>query len=111
MSRNSTPDIQFDADGQLRHLLTIDGLNAETIIEILDTAESFISIGQRHIRKVPLLHGRTVVNLFFEPSTRTRTTFEIAAKRSLRPTTSGWIGSSRSPRSTSTASLTLSGRP
>ena len=81
MSRNSTSDVQFDADGQLRHLLTIDGLNAETIIEILDTAESFISIGQRHIRKVPLLHGRTVVNLFFEPSTRTRTTFEIAAKR------------------------------
>ena len=81
MSRNSTPNLQFDADGQLRHLLTIDGLNAETIIEILDTAESFISIGQRHIRKVPLLHGRTVVNLFFEPSTRTRTTFEIAAKR------------------------------
>ena len=81
MSRHSIPDVQFDADGQLRHLLTIDGLNAETIIEILDTAESFISIGQRHIRKVPLLHGRTVVNLFFEPSTRTRTTFEIAAKR------------------------------
>ena len=81
MSRNSTPNVQFDADGQLRHLLTIDGLNAETIIEILDTAESFISIGQRQIRKVPLLHGRTVVNLFFEPSTRTQTTFEIAAKR------------------------------
>ena len=81
MSRNSIHDVQFDTDGQLRHLLTIDGLNAETIIEILDTAESFVSIGQRHIRKVPLLHGRTVVNLFFEPSTRTRTTFEIAAKR------------------------------
>ena len=81
MSHNSIHDVQFDADGHLRHLLTIDGLNAETIIEILDTAESFISIGQRHIRKVPLLHGRTVVNLFFEPSTRTRTTFEIAAKR------------------------------
>jgi len=81
MSRNSISDVQFDADGQLRHLLTIDGLNAETIIEILDTAESFISIGQRQIRKVPLLHGRTVVNLFFEPSTRTQTTFEIAAKR------------------------------
>ena len=81
MSRNSIHDVQFATDGQLRHLLTIDGLNAETIIEILDTAESFISIGQRHIRKVPLLHGRTVVNLFFEPSTRTRTTFEIAAKR------------------------------
>ena len=81
MSHNSTPDVQFDDDGQLRHLLTIDGLSAETIIEILDTAESFISIGQRQIRKVPLLHGRTVVNLFFEPSTRTQTTFEIAAKR------------------------------
>ena len=81
MSRNSIPDVQFDADGQLRHLLTIDGLNAETIIEILDTAESFISLGQRQIRKVPLMHGRTVVNLFFEPSTRTQTTFEIAAKR------------------------------
>ena len=81
MSRNSIPDVQFDADGQLRHLLTIDGLNAETIIEILDTAESSISIGQRQIRKLPLLHGRTVVNLFFEPSTRTQTTFEIAAKR------------------------------
>ena len=81
MSRNSISDVQFAADGQLRPLLTIDGLNAETIIEILDTAESFISIGQRQIRKVPLLHGRTVVNLFFEPSTRTQTTFEIAAKR------------------------------
>ena len=81
MIHNSTPNVQFDADGQLRHLLTIDGLNAETIIEILDTAESFVSIGQRHIRKVPLLHGRTVVNLFFEPSTRTQPTFEIAAKR------------------------------
>ena len=74
-------DIQFDAEGNLRHLLTTEGLSAETISEILDTAESFISIGERYIRKVPLLHGRTVVNLFFEPSTRTRTTFEIAAKR------------------------------
>ncbi|SVA70445.1 uncharacterized protein METZ01_LOCUS123299 [marine metagenome] len=61
--------------------MTTEGLSAQTITEILDTAESFISIGERHIRKVPLLHGRTVVNLFFEPSTRTRTTFEIAAKR------------------------------
>ena len=74
-------NIQFDQEGRLRHLLTTEGLSAQTITEILDTAESFISIGERHIRKVPLLHGRTVVNLFFEPSTRTRTTFEIAAKR------------------------------
>jgi len=74
-------NIQFDQEGHLRHLLTTEGLSAQTITEILDTAESFISIGERHIRKVPLLHGRTVVNLFFKPSTRTRTTFEIAAKR------------------------------
>ena len=74
-------NIQFDQEGHLRHLLTTEGLSAQTITEILDTAESFISIGERNIRKVPLLHGRTVVNLFFEPSTRTRTTFEIAAKR------------------------------
>lgn len=75
------PDIQFDTTGRLRHFLTIDGLPRETLVDILDTAESFISFGERRIRKVPLLHGRTVVNLFFEPSTRTRTTFEIAAKR------------------------------
>jgi aspartate carbamoyltransferase catalytic subunit len=53
----------------------------ETLVEILDTAESFINFGQREIKKVPLLTGKTVVNLFFEDSTRTRTTFEIAAKR------------------------------
>ena len=58
-------NIQFDQEGHLRHLLTTEGLSAQTITEILDTAESFISIGERHIRKVPLLHGRTVVNLFF----------------------------------------------
>jgi aspartate carbamoyltransferase catalytic subunit len=73
--------IQFDQNGRLRHFLTINGLPRETLLQILDTAESFISFGQREIRKVPLLRGKTVVNLFFEPSTRTRTTFEIAAKR------------------------------
>lgn len=73
--------IQFDQQGRLRHFLTINGLPKETLVQILDTAESFISFGQREIRKVPLLRGKTVVNLFFEPSTRTRTTFEIAAKR------------------------------
>lgn len=74
-------DLQFDANGRLRHLLTIEGLKRQTLIDILDTAESFISFGEREIKKVPLLRGRTVVNLFFEASTRTRTTFEIAAKR------------------------------
>lgn len=77
----SDSKIQFDHQGRLRHFLTINGLPKETLVQILDTAESFISFGQREIRKVPLLRGKTVVNLFFEPSTRTRTTFEIAAKR------------------------------
>lgn len=77
----SDADIQFDANGNLKHFLTIEGLQSDTIAEILDTAESFMSFGQREIKKAPLLRGKTVVNLFFENSTRTRTTFEIAAKR------------------------------
>jgi aspartate carbamoyltransferase catalytic subunit len=64
-----------------RHLLGIRELPAEEITQILDTAESFRDISQREIKKVPALRGRTVINLFFEPSTRTRTSFEIAAKR------------------------------
>ena len=76
-----TENLQFDAHGRLRHLLTLEGLPRQTLLEILDTAESFIAVGEREIKKVPLLRGQTVVNLFFEPSTRTRTTFEIAAKR------------------------------
>jgi aspartate carbamoyltransferase catalytic subunit len=64
-----------------RHLLGIDGLGADEIALILDTAEAMKEIGARPIKKVPALRGRTVVNLFFEPSTRTRTSFEIAEKR------------------------------
>ncbi len=64
-----------------RHLLGIDGLDAGEIALILDTAEAMKEIGTRSIKKVPTLRGRTVVNLFFEPSTRTRTSFEIAEKR------------------------------
>ena len=74
-------DGQYDETGRLRHFLTTEGLKRETLLHILDTAESFISFGEREIKKVPLLRGKTVVNLFFEDSTRTRTTFEIAAKR------------------------------
>ena len=74
-------DLQFDSHGRLRHLLTIEGLPHQTLLDILNTAESFISVGEREIKKVPLLRGKTVVNLFFEASTRTRTTFEIAATR------------------------------
>ncbi|HLM58652.1 MAG TPA: aspartate carbamoyltransferase catalytic subunit [Pyrinomonadaceae bacterium] len=65
----------------LKHLLGIRGLSAEEITHFLDTAESFREISGREIKKVPALRGRTVINLFFEPSTRTRTSFEIAGKR------------------------------
>jgi aspartate carbamoyltransferase catalytic subunit len=64
-----------------RHLLGIAGLASDEITLILDTAEAMKEIGGRAIKKVPTLRGRTVVNLFFEPSTRTRTSFEIAEKR------------------------------
>jgi len=74
-------DIQFDDAGRLRHFLTLEGLAPELLYRIMDTAESFVSVTDRQIRKVPLLRGKTIVNLFFENSTRTRTTFELAAKR------------------------------
>jgi len=64
-----------------KHLLGIDGLSASEITLILDTAEAMKEIASRPIKKVPTLRGRTVVNLFFEPSTRTRTSFEVAEKR------------------------------
>src|SRR3990170_320860 len=64
-----------------RHLLGIEELSAEEILLILDTAEAMREIAERPIKKVPALRGKTVVNLFFEPSTRTRTSFEIAEKR------------------------------
>jgi aspartate carbamoyltransferase catalytic subunit len=77
MTRNP----QLDAGGRLAHLLTTEGLSAEMITHILDTAEQFVPVGDREVKKVPLLRGKAVFNLFFENSTRTRTTFEIAAKR------------------------------
>ena len=63
------------------HLLSIHDLSADEIVRILDTAESFREVGTRVIKKVPALRGRTVVNLFYEDSTRTRISFEAAAKR------------------------------
>src|SRR5437879_9207662 len=65
----------------LKHLLGIRELSADQITHLLDTADTFRDISKREIKKVPALRGRTVINLFFEPSTRTRTSFEIAAKR------------------------------
>jgi aspartate carbamoyltransferase catalytic subunit len=64
-----------------KHLLGIRELHAGEITHLLDTAETFRDVSRREIKKVPALRGRTVINLFFEPSTRTRTSFEIAAKR------------------------------
>ena len=64
-----------------KDLLGIEGLTAEEINLILDTAETFRDINTRQIKKVPTLRGKTIINLFFEASTRTRTSFEIAAKR------------------------------
>ena len=64
-----------------KHLLGIADLSPEEILLILDTADAMKEVGQRTIKKVPTLRGRTVINLFFEPSTRTRTSFEIAEKR------------------------------
>ncbi len=64
-----------------RHIMTMDDLSTEDISLILDTAESFKEVNERRIKKLPTLRGRTVINLFLEPSTRTRTSFEIAAKR------------------------------
>lgn len=64
-----------------KHLLGIRELSAGEISHLLDTAETFRDVSRREIKKVPALRGRTVINLFFEPSTRTRTSFEIAAKR------------------------------
>src|SRR5882757_9456317 len=66
---------------KLKHLLGIRELTADQINYLLDTAETFLDVSKREIKKVPALRGRTVINLFFEPSTRTRTSFEIAAKR------------------------------
>ncbi len=76
-----SPNPQLNARGELRHLLSIEGLPRAVLLHILDTARSFLSVTEREIKKVPLLRGKSVFNLFFEPSTRTRTTFEIAAKR------------------------------
>ena len=90
MSRN----LQYTDSGKLHHFLSIEGLRKETLEQILTTADKFTQFGQREIKKLPLLRGFTVVNLFFENSSRTRTTFEIAAKRlsadviNLNPTTS-----------------------
>jgi aspartate carbamoyltransferase catalytic subunit len=72
---------QLNKNGELIHLLSTEGLPRDVIHQILDTAGTFVSVNDREVKKIPLLRGKSVFNLFFENSTRTRTTFEIAAKR------------------------------
>ena len=73
--------LQVDEHGRLRHFLSTEGLTRDILVDILDAAESFAGVPEQTVKKVPLLRGKTIVNLFFEASTRTRTTFELAAKR------------------------------
>ena len=73
--------LQLDANGNLKHLLTIDGLSREMLLEILERSEGFLGVARQSIKKVPLCRGKIIANVFFETSTRTRTTFELAAKR------------------------------
>jgi aspartate carbamoyltransferase catalytic subunit len=75
-------DLQLNEHGRLQHFITVEGLSRQLLIDILDRAEGFAGLGSgRAVKKVPLLRGKTVIYLFFEPSTRTLTTFEIAANR------------------------------
>lgn len=74
-------NLQVDQHGRLHHLLGIRGLPRNLLEEVLNRAANHARIRDEGVKALPLLHGKTVVNLFFEPSTRTRTTFELAAKR------------------------------
>ncbi len=77
----SKKNLQLNERGELHHLLAIEGLPRKILERILDTAESFVGVNEREVKVVPLLRGKSIFNVFFENSTRTRTTFEIAAKR------------------------------
>src|SRR5690606_32978177 len=95
MDATSTPSDLSPAPAlRQKHLLGIAELDPDEILLVLDTAEAMKEVGQRAIKKVPTLRGRTVVNLFFEPSTRTRTSFEIAEKRLSADTLNVAIGTS-----------------
>jgi len=74
-------NIQLNEQGHLKHFLSIEGFKRQHLINILDAAEPFANVQEQAMKTVPLLRGKTIVNLFFEASTRTRTTFELAAKR------------------------------
>ena len=79
--KSSEAILQYDGEGRLRHLLTLEGLSRERILALLDRAETMRTASREGAQPLDLLAGRTVINLFFEPSTRTRTSFDLAAKR------------------------------
>ena len=79
MNLSPSAQLQLTKIGELRHFLSIDGLPKMLLERIIDTANSLVVVGNQEVKKVPLLRGKTVVNLFFENSTRTRSTFELAA--------------------------------
>ena len=81
MTSESGRNPQLNRNGELHHLLSLEGLPRAIIERVLATADGFINVAERGVKSVPLLRGRSVFNLFFEHSTRTRTTFEIAARR------------------------------
>ncbi len=74
-------NLQLDPQKNLHHFLSIEGLSRKHLTSILEATHSFTNVAEQSVKKVPLLRGKTIVNLFFEPSTRTRNTFELAAKR------------------------------
>jgi aspartate carbamoyltransferase catalytic subunit len=78
---NAAANAPANAPPRLRHLLGIEGLSRETALALLDKSDEFYEVSRRAVRKVPALGGKTVINLFFEASTRTRTSFELAGKR------------------------------
>ena len=80
-SSESTAFVQHDSAGNLRHLLTLDGLSRASITTLLDRADALRGVSRGGAYPLDLLAGRTVINLFFEPSTRTRTSFDLAAQR------------------------------
>src|SRR5258705_12111866 len=75
------PPIPLLVSWTRKHLLDIESLTADEIVTVLDTARAFKAVGERSIKKVPALRGKTVINLFVEPSTRTRISFELAEQR------------------------------
>lgn len=88
------PSVRFTDDSMVYHLLGIQGLSKSEIYRYLDTAQSFVEVSERDIKKVPTLRGKTIVHVFFEPSTRTLSSFDIAGKRLSADTINVSIGAS-----------------